>query len=77
MTLLATIELVALHGADGQSVWVNVAEITSIRSPLSSDLDQHFARGVHCVVVTSNGKFVATRESCDEVRGLINWHAPK
>jgi hypothetical protein len=75
--LLATIELVALHGPDGQSVWVNVAQITSIRSPLAADQDQHFAKGTRCIVVMVSGKFVATREDCSEVRALINWRAAK
>lgn len=77
-TLLAGyIELVALHGPEGQPVWVNVAEITTIRAPLAIDLDQHFSKGARCVIVMVNGKFVATRESCDEVRSLITWRASK
>ena len=77
-TLLAGfLELVMLHGPDGQRVFVNVAEITTIREPISGDLQQHFPRGAQCVVVMVNGKFVATREDCDEVRGLINWRASK
>jgi uncharacterized protein YlzI (FlbEa/FlbD family) len=75
--LLATIELVALHGPDGQQVWINAQQITSIRQPLPADVDQHFPARTRCVVVMVSGKFVATRESCDEVRALINWRASK
>ena len=72
-TLLAGyIELVALHGPDGQVLYANVAEITSIRAP-TGNREQHFARGTRCVVFLADGTFLSTRESCDEVRSLIAW----
>lgn len=62
--------LVELHGPDGQRFFVNPAAVTTIREPLTTD-QRHFAPGMRCVVVMSNGKFLPVHESCDEVRGLM------
>lgn len=67
----APIRLVELHGGDGQSYFINIEQITSLRSPIASDLKQ-FARGTHCLVVTTAGKFLAVRETCGEVARLIH-----
>lgn len=66
------ITLIELHGADGQKFYLNPAEITTIREPSKADLVHHFAAGAHCVIVTTNGKFVAVRETCDAVRETVS-----
>ncbi|HKW23470.1 MAG TPA: hypothetical protein VJO13_18965 [Ktedonobacterales bacterium] len=63
--------LIELHGADGQRYWLNPAEITTAREPPAADLHRHFAQGARCVVLTTDGKFIATRETCDVVRERI------
>lgn len=62
----STIDLLPLHGPDGQRVFVNPHEVTTVREPTAVDL-KHFAYGARCVVVTVNGKFVAVVEDCDYV----------
>lgn len=74
--LAGFIELVELHGADGQRVFINPTEITSIREPIKGDLQRHFTAGSHCVVVMTDGKFIATREDCDTVRDKVGLKPP-
>jgi hypothetical protein len=70
LTLFAVV-LVELHGPDGkQIIYVNPVEITSIRAP-TVDAGHHFARGTHCVVVMVNRNFIATHETCEEIRAKL------
>lgn len=66
----ALLTLVELHGPNGQRYFINPAEITTIREPINSDL-RHFGSGTHCVIFITNGKFLAVRETCDEVRARV------
>lgn len=70
LLLLSAIDLVELHGPAGQRVFINPPEITTVREPLRADL-KHFSRGTHCIVVMADGKFVAVRETCDQVRQMV------
>jgi uncharacterized protein YlzI (FlbEa/FlbD family) len=65
------IDLVLLHGPNGQRVFVNPHEVTSLREPLGNDL-KHFARGTHCVIGMVNGTFIPVKEDCDAVHNLIH-----
>lgn len=65
--LAGAVELIEVHGVDGQLVFFNAQEISSLRAPTSADL-QRFAKGAHCVIVMTNSKFLATRESCAEIK---------
>lgn len=67
----AAVELIELHGPEGQRAYVNTRAISNLREPSDGDLRTHFARRVRCVVVLLNGRFLAVRESCDEVRALM------
>ena len=67
----AAVELIELHGPDGQIVWLNPAEISTLRMPTSADLKRHFPSGARCIVVMSNGKFVAVTETCAGIRSLL------
>ena len=69
---LAAVTLIELHGAEGQRFLLNPAQITTIREPSAADLRQHFAPGAHCIVVTTSGKFLAVRESCDQVQAAVS-----
>lgn len=72
LTILAgSIDLIELHGMDGQSAWVNTREISELRAPAGGDLARHFTPGTRCVVVMGNAKFLATRESCAEIKAKI------
>jgi len=67
------LSLILVHGPHGQNIEINANEISSIRMP--RDVSQgHFAKGTQCVVIMTNGKFIATRETCDEIVGLIGRH---
>lgn len=68
LIVLAAVELLELHGVDGQLAWINVAEISELRAPGSRDLARHFAPGTQCVVVMGNAKWLAVRESCAEIK---------
>ena len=67
----AAVELIELHGPEGQRAFVNTLSISSLREPFDRDLRTHFARGTRCVVVLMSGRFMAVRESCDEIRALM------
>lgn len=71
ISLLAAIELLELHGADKQTVYINPAEVSSLRQPTSTDLQHYFPKHVNCVVVTTNGKFYATIEGCRHIRDML------
>jgi hypothetical protein len=60
--LLAAITLVELHGPSGQRIEINPAEISSVREPL--DFKTHWAAGTRCVIVMSNGRYIAVAEDC-------------
>jgi hypothetical protein len=78
--ILVVLQLVLLHGPDGQEIEVNVAEISTLREP-REDAQQHFGKNVNCVVIMTNGKFVSVREPChkivEAVRGEENKLKPK
>jgi len=56
--------LVQLTGPDDQRIEVNPHEIVSVRAPRGPE---HFAKGVRCVLHTTDGKFIAVVEDCDTV----------
>lgn len=66
------IDLVQLTGPDGQKVFVNPMEITTLRvlSKLAV-VSEHFPKGSHCVIVTTNGKFLPVQETCERVAALV------
>lgn len=71
---LVAVDLIEVHGPDGQRAYVNTHEISSLREPADKDLRQHFPPKVHCVVMTTNGKFLAVTETCDQIRNVIIAH---
>jgi len=61
------LNLVELYGPpppNGQGIWVNPAEVVTVREPLRKD---GFADGTRCVVTLANGNLVASIEPCDTV----------
>lgn len=63
--------LVELHGPDGQVIYLNTHEITSLREPRAINRRQ-FVAGTRCVVVMSNGNFVAVQDRCEQVRDRVD-----
>ena len=72
LALLISIELIEIHGPDGQVAYVNTHEISSLRAPTHRDLADHFTKGARCIVVTTNGKFIAATETCETVKEMID-----
>lgn len=70
-TCSAGVDLLEVHGPDGQTYWVNPAEISSLRQPTNTDLHRYFPAGTHCVISTTNSKFIASRETCSEIRDRL------
>jgi hypothetical protein len=63
--LLAAITLVELHGPTGQRIEINAAEISSLREPADISRDHyHWAKGTRCIIVMSNGRYIAVVEDC-------------
>jgi uncharacterized protein YlzI (FlbEa/FlbD family) len=72
MTILAgSTVIIVLHGLAGVEISVNALSITSMRTAPPSNSNKHFTEGVHCMVSTSDGKYVTVTETCDEVRRAI------
>jgi hypothetical protein len=55
--------LIMLTGPGGQVVKINPDEVVSLRSPRSTD---HMPRSVHCMVFTTDTKFIGVEETCAE-----------
>lgn len=71
---LLAISLVELHGPTGQLIEINPAEVSSLRTPLDSNFttsQRHWAKGAHCIIVMSNGGFIAVAEECATVRDKL------
>ena len=73
--LLASVQLLELHGPDGQRAFLNPHEISTLREPVAHDL-RWFAPQVHCVVSTTNGKVLSVVEPCDYIRDRITGRPP-
>jgi hypothetical protein len=61
--------LLVLTLPGGQTVDVNPHKIISLRPPL---YEGHVDNDVHCVVDTSNGKFIGVMETCAAVLSKFN-----
>lgn len=70
--MLVAVQLLEVHGPDGQIALINTHEIASIRAPSAADLGRHFAKGARCVVLTTDGKFLAVTETCTEIRRALD-----
>lgn len=58
---------IELQGPDGQIVYINPYQIISIREPRGTDRG-HWAPGTKCLVMTSDGKFITTTDTCAGIR---------
>ena len=73
MKWLVAAALIVLHNVDGTEVLVAASQIVALQAtneggargnPRSNDL---IARGHHCVVALTNGKFVSVVETCEAI----------
>jgi len=60
------LSLVELYGpgTPPQGIWVNPAEVVTVREPQRKD---GFAGGTRCVVTMGNGNLISTVETCEVV----------
>ena len=63
--------LIVLHGPDGREVDVSVDEITSMNCRVPGAKNQLMADGVNSVINLTDGRFVSVKESCQEIRDII------
>jgi hypothetical protein len=72
LIFISGVEFIEVHGPDGQRAFLNPKAISSLREPIATDL-KGFAKGVRCVVVTTNGKFIAVVETCTAIRDVLGY----
>ena len=63
---LTTFEPVALHGPNGQVIYVNPALVTSVREPQGLERG-HWTQGTRCLVIMVNNRMITVREPCADV----------
>ena len=63
---LIALHLIILHGPDNQRIAINADEISSLRAPGTAEGD-NYAKNVKCVVIMTNGKFIAVIETCRDI----------
>ena len=65
--MLAT--LIVLHSVAGIPIEINPAMVTHLRQPEFKT--PSFTEGARCMINMADGKYVTVRETCAEVRTLI------
>jgi hypothetical protein len=66
--LLLAVHLLQLTGPEHQLIELNPKSVVSLREPR---VVEHFWKGAHCLINTTDGKIVVVQEQCTEVRKLI------
>lgn len=61
--------LIVLHSPAGVAMDLNTQEITAMRNPEPSN--KNFTPTARCMINLTDGKFVTVRETCDEVKRLM------
>ena len=62
--------LLLLHGPTGREIRINPRNITSLHSP-AGQRNTAVTEGAHCLINTSDGKFVSVVETCAVVSQMI------
>ena len=62
--------LLELTGLDREAIAVNPAAVVALRTPRTHD--RILPAGVGCAVQTSDGKHIAVRETCEQVRQRLD-----
>jgi hypothetical protein len=60
---------IQLTTPNGHRLDMNPRGISSLRDPI--DISSHWAKGTHCIVVMTNGRFNAVGDTCAKVRREI------
>jgi hypothetical protein len=67
--MLVALLLVQLTSPHGDPVYVNPAEVSTLREP--TDVSGHWAPGTRCIVTMTNGKFHAVTVPCQRLRKAL------
>ena len=73
MLVLAT--MLVLHNVSGVEIDVNPDEITHLRRPEAGS--PNFPKSANCMINMSDGKFVTVKETCDQIRTLLETRRDK
>jgi hypothetical protein len=67
--------MIILHSGAGTPIDLNADAITNMRNPEPGSGNKLFSDTVRCQVNMVDGKYVAVKETCTEVRRLIEGRA--
>jgi hypothetical protein len=70
LALLIAIDLVTVHGPNGQIVYVNPNLISNVRQPAGLD-SGHWTRGTRCLILMADGRIITVSETCAEVLSRV------
>jgi hypothetical protein len=70
--MIPLLVMITLHSGSGTPLDVNTATITNLRNPEPSNNGALFSKGVQCQINMVDGKYIAVRETCAEVRKLMD-----
>ena len=68
--VLVLLRLVLIHAPNGDEIEINPNEISCIREPREAG-DMAFHKGVRCVLVMTNGRFIGAAEDCQTVKLMV------
>lgn len=67
----AALQLMILHRLDGGQVLINPAQITHLHDRRQGRGNQLLHDSAHCAIGLVDGKVIAVRESCEQVRRML------
>lgn len=68
--LSASVYLLLLHAPDGHEIRLAPDQVTTMKMPRGTE-HGHLAENVHCLINTTDGKYISVIETCSEVQQLI------
>jgi len=68
--MIPMLVMIVLHSGSGTPLDLNTLMITNLRNPEPGNSGV-FAPGVKCQVNLADGKFVTVKETCEQVRKLM------
>jgi hypothetical protein len=68
--MIPVLVLIVLHSGSGTPLELNTATVTNLRNPEPSNSGV-FVKGVQCQINMVDGKFVTVKETCEQVRKLM------
>ena len=72
--LLLVLNLVAVTGLDGQTIFINPDEIIAMGTPRKTETTLH--PNVKCVITTTDWHFISVIEECESIREQISRGGP-